>query len=204
MYITLILLITVTIIGVHNVILPSRIENDAAQWSKLYLKYIQRAPPGTIRTYYTQSCQIVRECCPRQRNYLYNIITENKLADKCIKAQDRVLSKSQSLKCKNSIQSWNNLVQTPVYVEFKSAIQRLSGSFDRESKRRFLMLRACSSNEREAYYCEPEDAVRIRSCAEKVLLLVSREQSNDSYDTFVRNFKNDFNRYYEGVREAFP
>ncbi len=51
------------------------------------------------------------------------------------------------------------------------------------------MARVCSTDELEAYYCEPDDMEKFQLCQEKVLRLVARENNVEKYNIYVNEWK---------------
>jgi len=209
MFVKFILLVTIACIAAQVVDEDdnepqSSPRTDAQKLANLRKEYIERTPYEPIRGSYKTRCRIIQECCPNQRNHLFNILQESQLEQKCIGTKDSTLYNSHSGKCQSLIKHYDDILRSPESAEYWKTFTDLKRLNDRVKNLHAKMEKACSTSELTAFYCEPENMEPFRSCMEKVLRMVDRQNGGRGYADYFVDFKNNYGSLIQQVTNKYP
>jgi hypothetical protein len=204
MLIKLLFLFTVTILVTQGRV-SSRIKSDAAKWTELHKQYMDRSPYAPFRGQMKTKCRIMTECCPNERDRFFDLMHRHKFEETCIGHRESSSSfKSYSSKCHSSIRQLDHIKKSMEYTQFLKAMSGMPKSNARFRTWRSQMAKVCSTDELQAYYCEPDNLTTFQSCQRKVLRMVFNEDNGRNYDSYVREWENDYHTYIRKLSKAFP
>jgi hypothetical protein len=207
MFVHLSLLLTIILIVVNGSIPSSTIETDLNEITKLHKEFLDRSPSIPALQAYEVRCRAVAECCPNEKENLYDLFTQSKFNEKCLSNGTKLTTSSVSSTCMTTIRQLIQLTKEPIYEKYFQILGNSTSRLNRIKIWKKQMKMVCSNDELNAYYCQRNNMEKFKSCQRKVLEMVAKENVEDDgtiYKIYVSQWEQEYAIDNQKLAKAFP
>lgn len=195
MFVSTSLFLSILIYAVNGLILPSAIETDLNELTKLHKEFLDLSPSVPSDEAYDVRCRAIEECCPNEKENIYSLFSESQFNEKCLSNRTKMARSSLSPSCILTLHRLIQLTKEPIYNRYFQVLGNNTNRLNRIKIWKKQMKMVCSNNELHAYYCERENMEKFKSCQRKVLEMVAKETTDDDeiiYRTYVSQWKQEY------------
>jgi len=207
MFVHLSLLLTIILVVVNGSIPSSTIETDLNEITKLHKEFLDRSPSIPALQAYEVRCRAVAECCPNEKENLYDLFTQSKFNEKCLSNGTKLTTSSVSSTCMTTIRQLIQLTKEPIYEKYFQILGNSTSRLNRIKIWKKQMKMVCSNDELNAYYCQRNNMEKFKSCQRKVLEMVAKENVEDDgtiYKIYVSQWEQEYAIDNQKLAKAFP
>jgi hypothetical protein len=148
-------------------------------------------------------CEMINSCCPSIKPRLAEYLDVAMIGGRDVLAT-ACIGNRRPQSFVNTCPMVHQFVKVAQDADFQKYTNLITTALSRMESSSIIVQHPCSSDEAYATLCDWTQRNSIKSCERKTLVYVAQHNSDDDYQTFVRESKKNLRSFNDVMNRAFP